>query len=124
MSGSGFSELKQVKARANISDTVTQADAKIQFYMTEADDYVDTQVGVHTTTPITNPNKELIALASALAASLYNFWNKQGDFEICKACKKAIQDHIVAQFARRNLDTDLTTNTFVKTTSGIKGTET
>lgn len=124
MSGSGFSELKQVKARVNISDTVTQADAKIQFYMTESDDYVDTQVGVHTTTPITNPDKELIALASSLAASFYNYWNKQGKMEDCLTCKKAIQDHIVAKFARKNLDTNLTTNTFVKTTSGIKGTET
>jgi len=124
MSGSGYANLKQIKARINISDTLTQADAKIQFYMSEADDYIDTQLGVHTTTPIDNPDKELIALASSLGASLYNYWNKQGEYQPIKDIKHHIQEHIVANFGKKNLETDLTTNTFVKTASGIKGTET
>jgi len=122
-SSSGYADLKQVKQRVNISDSVTQADEKIQNYMTEADDYIDTQAGIHDTVPFTNPDKELISLASGMAAALYNHWNKQGEFEIVKGYQHRIQEHIMAVYGKKNLESGLTGNTFSKTQSQVRGTE-
>lgn len=122
-SSSGYADLKQIKQRVNISDSVTQADEKIQNFMTEADDYIDTQAGIHAVTPFTNPDKELIALASGLAAALYNYWNKQAEYQAVKDYKHHIQEHIVANFGSKNLESGQTANTFTKTQSAVRGTE-
>ncbi len=122
MSGSGYADLKQVKGRLNISDSITQADEKIKSYMSEADDYVDVQAGLHAVTPFENPNKQLISLCSAYAAALYSYWNKKGEFDVCTKYEKKIGEHIRAVYGKRNPD-GLTANTFVKTNSAIRGNE-
>ncbi len=121
MSSSGYADLKQIKGRINISDSITQADEKIKSYMSEADDYIDTQAGLHATTPFTNPDKELISIASGLAAALYNYWNKKGEFKVIEDYKKAIGDHIRAVYGKKNPD-GLTANTFT-ISPATRGTE-
>ena len=121
MSGSGYADLKQVKARINISDSITQADEKISNYLTEADTFINTQVGLHAVTPINSPDPELISLASGMAAALYNHWNKQGEFKIVDGYKKGIGEHIRVVYGKKNPD-GLTANTF-SISKGIRGNE-
>ncbi len=115
----------KVKERINISDSITDADAKIDSYLEESDEYINTQIGLHATVPITAaaPKAELIELGSGMAAALYNHWNKQGDYKIVLDYKKSIQDYIMARYGKRNLDTNLTVNTFAKSASKVLGTE-
>lgn len=120
-----YSQLRKVKSLLNIPDTVTAPDEKINDRMVEADNYVNTQVGIHATTPIANPDKELITLASSLAASTYNYWQtpaKDRTIEAMEKWEKRIQDHILAVYGQRN-PTGLTSNTFSKSASSITGRE-
>lgn len=121
-----YAQLKKVKSLLNIPDSVTAPDEKINDRMVEADNYVNTQVGVHATTPIANPDEELITLASSLAASTYNYWQtpaKDRTLESIEKWEKRIQDHILAVYAKKN-PSGLSSTTFSKTASKVTGRET
>lgn len=121
MATSGYADLRMARQRLNLSDTQTMADEKIQTYMRESDNYVNTQIGLHAVTPISNPDDELRSLASALAAATYNYWVSPGKpSEGIKEYKGRIQDHIMAKYGRKN-PTGLSANSFVKTSSKITG---
>lgn len=116
--------MRQVKQRLQISDSITAADEKIQAFMREADNYINTQIGLFATTPIANPDDELNMLSSSLAAVIYNYFQSpQAPMEGIKEYKKAIGDHIRAVYVKET-DTGLTVNTISKTVSKIDGTET
>ena len=122
----GYAQLKQVKSLANIPDTTKTADEKINDRMVEADNYINTQIGIHATVPIANPDLELNTLAASLAASTYNYWQtpaKDRTLEHIEKWEKRILDHIKAVYAKTNPN-DVTNDTFNKTVSGIDGTET
>ena len=92
--------------------------------MRDADSFVNVQAGVHEATPIKNPDKQLIALASGLAASLYNYWQtpaKDRTLEGIKQWEKRIGDHVRAVYGQEDI-TGHTGSTFTST-SGITGTE-
>ena len=71
---SGYGSLREVKKRLNIPDATKASDGKIQDQINEADNYVNNQINLHAQTPISNPDAELISLASSLAATLFNYW--------------------------------------------------
>ncbi len=122
--GSGYADLKQCKLRLQISDSIVAADEKIQAFMREADSYINTQVNLFATTPIKNPDDELKMLSSSLAAALYNYFQSpQAPMEGVKEYKKAIGDHIRANYYKET-DTGLSADTISKTASAINGTET
>jgi len=117
-----YADLKEVKQRLNIPDSVTTVDEKVATSMREADAFVNTQVGVHATTPLDNPDAQIISLASGLACALYNVWQspaKDTVWKIVEAYQKQIGDHIKAFYAGEDI-TGHTGNTFSSTT-GITG---
>ncbi len=100
-----YAELRKIKSLVNIPDTVTAPDEKINDRMIEADSYVNTQISVHATVPISNPDQELITLSSSLAAAIYNYWQtpaKDRSIDGIKEWKKAIQDHIKTQYKKED----------------------
>jgi len=100
---SGYGDLREVRRRLNIPDTVDSSDAKIEDFINESDNYVNIQINLHATTPISNPDSELISLSSSLAAALFNYWQtpvKDRNLEGIKAWKLHIQEHIMAAYGR------------------------
>lgn len=122
-SSTGYADTKMIKQNLLIADTQTNADDKIKRYAREADDFVNTQMGLHANIPITAVDSELVSLASGVAAALYNYWNSPDQtMEGVKAYKKDITDHIKANFYRANVD-GMTVDTVTKTASRILGTD-
>jgi len=103
---SGYASLRETKRRLNITDAIKSSQEKINDYMREADNYVNTQVGVHVPgVPVTNADAEIVSLASSLAAALFNYWQtpmKDRNLEAIKSWKNSIQDHIVAAYGKFN----------------------
>ena len=121
----GYSDLRKTKKRCNIPDTVKNADEKIEEFMTEADNYINTQVGLHAVTPIADPDDELIDLGSSLAAASFNYWQtpaKDRTLEGIAEWKKSIQEHILTAYGKKN-PSGLTGNTFLKSNSSPTGLE-
>ena len=101
----GYSTLRPIKRLLNIEDSVTAVDSKIQDRMKEADSYIDNQVNLHAITPIENPDEELKMLANSLAAATYNYWQtpiKERTVDGIKQWEQRIQDHILANYGRKN----------------------
>jgi len=122
-SQSGYADLREVKRRLNIPDSVTASDLKIADQMQEADNYVNVQINLHAITPLSNPDPELVSLSSSLAASLFNYWQtpiKDRNLDAIKSWKQAIQDHILATYGRKNPNLLTGGDTFGKTT-GVTG---
>jgi hypothetical protein len=93
--------------------------------MKEADNYVNTQVGLHALSDLDNPDDELNSLASSLAAETYLHFVSPGqsDMKAIDKYEKRIQDHIMAKYGQKSAG-GTTNNTFGKTSSKITGTET
>ena len=122
-SQSGYAGLRETKRRLNIPDLTRSSDGKIQDQMNEADNYVNVQINLHAVTPITNPDPELVSLASSLAATFFNYWQtpiKDRNLDGIKSWKKAIQEHILATYGRKNPNLLTGGDTFGKTT-GVTG---
>ena len=119
-SQSGYADLREVKRRLNIPDSVTASDLKIADQMQEADNYVNVQINLHAITPLSNPDPELVSISSSLAASLFNYWQtpiKDRNLDAIKSWKQAIQDHILATYGRKNPNLLTGGDTFGKTAS-------
>jgi len=114
-----------VHARLNIADSVTDVDDKITDYLEEADEFINTQLGVHESTPPSPIPVELTALGSSSATALYNYWNSPDKpAEGIKMYSKKIQDYIRANHAKKSESGLAGDNNVLKTASHIKGTET
>ncbi len=119
---SGYGSLRETRRRLNIPDTVDSSDTKIKDFINESDNYVNIQINLHATTPISNPDTELVSLASSLAASLFNYWQtptKDRNLDGIKAWKQHIQEHIMAAYGRYN-PTGLGGDALFGKTSGFK----
>ena len=100
---SGYGSLAETRRRLNIPDTVDSSDEKIRDFINESDNYVNIQISLHATTPLTNPDSELVSLASSLAAALFNYWQtptKDRNLDGIKAWKQHIQEHIMAAYGK------------------------
>ena len=120
----GYADLKTVKQLLNIADSNQNSDEKIETQMRDADSFVNTQISVHAEVPVTNPDKQLIALASGLAASLFNYWQtpaKDRTLDGTKQWEKRVADHIKAVYGQTSVDG--TTGRTITTTRGVTGTE-
>jgi len=104
-STAGYTDLRETKKRLNIPDTVLASDEKIMSMGREADNYVNTQINLHALTPISNPDAEIVSLATGLAAATFNYWQtptKDRNLSGVNEWKKAIQEHILATYGRKN----------------------
>ena len=104
-STSGYADLQETKRRLNLSGTQKAPNEKISDNMREADNYVNVQINLHAKTPITNPDPEIVSMASSLAAAMYNYWQtpiKERNLSGIKEWKTAIQEHILAAYGRLN----------------------
>ena len=123
-SGSGYADLTECKRRLNIPASNTAPNEKISDNMREANNYINTQINLHAVTPISDPDPELISMASSLACTMYNYWQtpiKDRNLDGIKDWRKQIQDHILAVYGRKNPTLLTGGDTFGKT-SGITGT--
>jgi hypothetical protein len=101
----GYANLKQVKQRVIIEDSVSDSDEKLNGFMVEADSYVNNQISVHATIPISSPDDELVMLSSSLAAATYNYWQtpaKERTLDGITQWETRIQDHIQAVYGKKN----------------------
>lgn len=115
----GYTDLQETKRRLNIPDSVTASDEKIMSMGREADNYINTQINLHATTPIANPDPELISMGTGLAAAIFNYWQtpiKDRNLEGIEEWKKSIQEHILAVYGRKNPNLLAGGTTFSKTT--------
>ncbi len=119
-----------VKILLNIPASNTDSDDKINIYGAEADNYANTQISIHVASiPLVitgKPELEVGNLCDSLAAATFNYWQspaKDKTLEHIDQWKKAIQDFIIAFYAKMSAG-GTTGNTFAKTSSSVKGTET
>ncbi len=71
----------------------------------ETDNYINTQINLHATTPIANPDPEIVSMANSCTAAIFNYWQtpiKERNLDGINEWKKAIQDHILAVYGRKN----------------------
>jgi len=118
-STSGYADLMETKKRLNIPDSITASDEKIMSMGREADNYVNTQINLHALTPISNPDPEIVSLATGLAAAIFNYWQtpiKDRNLSGVEEWKKSIQEHILATYGRKNPNLLSGGNTFGSTT--------
>ena len=121
----GYADLRKTKKRTNIPDSVGNVDEKLNEFMSEADNHINTQVGLHAVTPIAVPDDELIDLGSSLAAAFHNYWAtpaKDRTMEPIKEWKQAIQDHILTAYGKKN-PSGLSGDSIRKTNSSPTGFE-
>lgn len=100
-----FSNLDETKDYLNIARSNDDSNEKIQTARNAADNYTGTQIRLHATIPLNEPDPELTSLASQLAASYFNqFQNpmKQEVAQITVMTKQALQDYIMATYGRKN----------------------
>ncbi len=124
-SNSGYADLQECQRRLNISATQTGTNEKISDNMREADNYINTQINLHAETPIDNADPELISMASSLACTLFNYWQtpiKDRNLDATHEWKKAIQDHILAVYGRKNPNLLTGGDMFGKTSGFSSGT--
>jgi len=100
-----FSNLDETKDYLNIARSNDDSNEKIQTARNAADNYTATQIRLHATIPLTDPDPELTSLSSQLAASYFNqFQNpmKQEVAQITVITKQALQDYVMATYGRKN----------------------
>jgi hypothetical protein len=100
-----FSNLDETKDYLNIARSNDDSNEKIQTARNAADNYTATQIRLHATIPLNDPDPELTSLASQLAASYFNqFQNpmKQEVTQVTIITKQAVQDYILATYGRKN----------------------
>ncbi len=101
----GYTDLQETKKRLNISDSVIASDEKIMSMARETDNYINTQINLHALTPISNPDPEIVSMANSCTAAIYNYWQtpiKDRNLSGINEWKKAIQEHILAVYGRKN----------------------
>ena len=119
----GYANLTECKRRLNIPASNTAPNEKIADNMREADNYVNTQINLHALTPLTDPDPEIVSMSSSLACTLYNYWQtpiKDRNLDAQNEWKKAIQEHILAVYGRKNPNF-LAGGTTFGTTTGFTG---
>ena len=100
-----FSDLDETKDYLNIARSNDDSNEKIKTARNAADNYTATQIRLHATIPLVDPDPELTSLASQLAASYFNqFQNpmKQEVAQITIITKQALQDYVMATYGRKN----------------------
>ena len=100
-----FSDLTETKRFLNITPSETDQEAKINVSRNMADNYINTQINLHAITPISNPDPEIVSMANSCTAAIYNYWQtpvKDRNLAGIDEWKKAIQEHILAVYGRKN----------------------
>lgn len=99
-------DLDEVKSRINVNTTVTLLDTKLKFHMNFADNYTNTQIGLHALIPLDDPDPDLVSLSSTMAAAEYDFWTNPektgGLIEARTTARQDIIDYIMAKYGRKN----------------------
>jgi hypothetical protein len=119
-----YGTIALVHARLNIADSVTAVDDKITDYLSESDEYINTQLGIFEVTPPAPVPPELTALGSSLAAAIYNYWNSpEKQPEGMKMYKKSIQDYIKAIHAKQTAEGLAGEDNILKALGNVTGLE-
>lgn len=120
-----FSTSSDTKQRINKATTDDSDEEKITIHRNYADNFVASQLAIHESIPITNPDTELQYLSSSLAAAEYNFWTSKDEpkddlIDECIDAEKRIEDYIIVTYGRKNSNGLSGEDTF-GTTSAITG---
>lgn len=118
----GYYNLNNIKGILNLDSDEHDEDEQIKRYANDADDYINTQLSVHVTTPIDDPDDQVRRFSERLAAAWYIYWNSpshpmQGVYDT----KKEIDVYIQAVYGKKS--GGLYDSAVTKTSSNVKGTE-
>jgi|GEM_PF-5893573 len=119
-----YGVLDQVKSRLHIQPTITTQDDELKRMISEADDFIDSQLGIFVSIPVVNAALPIVRMSNRLAAAWFIYWNtpaKERDMGPVLEIKKEIEQWVRAQYGKRT-DT-LSENTWGKAAGGILGTE-
>jgi len=100
-----YSTLDETKRFLNIPVSNTDSDDKIDVFRNKADNYINAQIDIHETVPITDPDPSLTSLASSLAAVEFNYYQspeKTNLREDVKDLRDQIQAYLLAKYGRKN----------------------
>lgn len=118
----GYFNLGKIKRILSLDADEHDEDTVVNGYGVDADDYINTQLGVHMTTPMVNPDDQIRRLSERLGASWYVYWNSPSHpMQGVKDTKEEIDTFIQATYAKQS--GGLMDNSFTKTNSGITGFE-
>ncbi len=118
----GYYSLANIKGILNLDSTAHEEDEQVKRYANDADDFINTQLGVFTTTPLSTPDDQIRRFSERLAAAWYIYWTSpshpmQGVYDT----KKEISEYIVANYKKEA--GGMTKTTYSKTSSKVTGFE-
>ncbi len=119
-----YGDINAVKSRLHIQPTITTQDTEIIRMIQEADDFLDSQIGIFVTVPLVDASEPITRMSNRLAAAWWIYWNtpaKDRDMAPVKAIKEEIEQWVRAQYGKRT--NTMSANTFGKSSSGVLGTE-
>lgn len=120
-----YYSLRGIKHKLQIDEEEEDQDNYLNELGGEADKYIDKQISLHATTPISNPDEELRGLADKHAAAEYIMWNSPNHSRsLYTEARQDIQDHIMAAYGQKNPTGLGDDSSFGKTDSNVTGTET
>lgn len=117
-----YFNIVNVKGILNLDADAHEEDDQVKRYGNDADDFINTQLGVFTTTPLATPDDQIRRFSERLAAAWYVYWNSpshpmQGVYDT----KKEISEYILANYKKEA--GGLTKSTFSKSNSNVTGFE-
>lgn len=118
-----FSNLDDTKRFLNIPPSNSTADAKIEVSKDMSDNYCNVQINLHELIPLDPIPPSLVSIASALAASYYNYFQSPDKTDLGKDVKHwegNVQNYILANYAKKN-PTGLSGGTPFGVTSAMTG---
>jgi len=120
-----YGTLNGVKRKINLDLSITSADTKLTELLNEAEGYINTQIKLHATSPISPTDADLTGLSTRLAAASYNYWTspKKSDklYQVVIDIQKEVVYYILATYGRKNPDGHAAGVVFTKTVSAIDG---
>jgi len=100
-----FSSLDETKRFLNIPLSNTDSDSKIDVFRNKADNYINAQIDIHETIPITDPDPSLTSLSSSMAAVEFNYYQSPEKTDLredVKDLREQIQAYLLAKYGRKN----------------------
>ncbi len=100
-----FSSLDETKRFLNIPLSNTDSDSKIDVFRNKADNYINAQIDIHETIPITSPDPSLTSLSSSMAAVEFNYYQSPEKTDLredVKDLREQIQGYLLAKYGRKN----------------------
>jgi hypothetical protein len=98
-------DLDETKGFLNIPLSDNTSNVRITNATHMADNYINNQIQLHELIPIVSPDPELTSMASAHAAAIFNYFQSPDKTNLMtdiNGWKKSVQEHILANYGKKN----------------------